>query len=84
LTIRPSTTYLAELVGRLGTAPLTYAEQGQTRCKNLPAGYHYQQATAIIGRGDDAWDRAKDGLLTWQCHRGVRLTPSAGQIDYAA
>ncbi len=83
LTIRPSTTHLAELAGRLRTAPLTYGEQGQTRSENLPAGYHYQQATAVIGRGDDAWDKAKEALLTWQCHRraGLRVFPSDAPID---
>jgi uncharacterized protein (UPF0548 family) len=81
--MRPSATYLAELVEQLGTAPLTYSEQGQTRSESFPAGYQYQRATAVIGRGDDAWDRAKDGLLTWQCHRRAGLTvyPSDAPLD---
>jgi uncharacterized protein (UPF0548 family) len=83
LTMRLKTTSLAELVEHLGTAPLTYSEQGQTRAETLPAGYHHQQAKAVVGHGDDAWNKAKDGLLTWQCHRraGLRVYPSDAPID---
>jgi uncharacterized protein (UPF0548 family) len=83
LTMQPSDTYLADLVEQLDTAPLTYSEHGQTGSENLPAGYHYQQARAVIGRGNGAWDKAKDGLLTWQCHRRAGLTvyPSDAPLD---
>jgi uncharacterized protein (UPF0548 family) len=49
----------------------------------MPAGYHHQRATVVIGHGDAAWARAREALLTWQAHRraGLTIYPPDATID---
>lgn len=61
------------------SAPLTYAEVGATRRPVLPAGYGYAERDEAIGHGRECFERAADGLLSWQMHRGAgfRVVASA-------
>jgi uncharacterized protein (UPF0548 family) len=61
------------------TEQLTYAEAGATRDPVMPAGYGYLELDDAIGQGRECFERAAEGLLTWQMHRGAgfRVVASA-------
>ena len=61
-------------VARLRSAPLTYAERGQTRA-DLPDGYETIRVSRRIGAGAGAFERASTALLTWAMHDRSRLRP---------
>ncbi|MGP8205077.1 MAG: DUF1990 family protein [Acidimicrobiales bacterium] len=84
--VRPHPAYFARLVERLQDKPVTYDELGQTKSTALPAGYHHQRATVAVGRGEAAWARARQALLTWQAHRraGLSIYPPGAAIDAGA
>ena len=62
--------------------PLTYAEVGATRDRDLPAGdlpagYHHVRYRKVVGRGDAAFAAAAEKLMTWGMHRAVGMTVQA-------
>jgi uncharacterized protein (UPF0548 family) len=59
---------------RLRSAPLTYAERGQTRA-DLPAGYETVRISRSVGTGASAYERATTALLTWAMHDRSGLRP---------
>jgi uncharacterized protein (UPF0548 family) len=81
--MRPTPGFLASLVDRLRDKQVTYDEVGQTRSMTLPAGYRHQRETVAVGRGEVAWARAREALLTWQAHRraGLTIYPPGATID---
>jgi uncharacterized protein (UPF0548 family) len=83
LVVRATAVQLAGIIERLSGEHFTYSEVGQSASPDLPAGYHHQRATAVVGRGGDAWAKAKAGLLTWQAHRraGLQVYPPDAPID---
>ncbi|SCX38213.1 Uncharacterized protein, UPF0548 family [Klenkia marina] len=62
----------------LTDAPFTYAEVGATRSGELPAGVHVARRRAVVGRGDDAFDRAVAAVFDWapQRNAGLRVRAS--------
>ena len=62
----------------LTDAPFTYPEVGATRTGELPAGVHVARRRAVVGRGDDAYERAVAALFDWapQRHAGLRVRAS--------
>ncbi|MFI5931398.1 DUF1990 family protein [Actinoplanes sp. NPDC051494] len=64
----------------MGEFDLTYAEVGATRDAELPAGYGHVRLDVSIGAGREAFERAADGLMRWDMHRGAgfRFTGSPG------
>ncbi|GGI02588.1 DUF1990 family protein [Egicoccus halophilus] len=64
------------LLRRLAQAELSYAEVGASRGK-LPAGYRHVTRDALVGRGEDAFARVSQGLLSWEMHRRAGLTVDA-------
>jgi uncharacterized protein (UPF0548 family) len=61
----------------LASAGLTYDQPGATREDDLPAGYGHVRRDVSIGRGRAAFDRAAEGLMSWQMHRGAGLAVAA-------
>jgi len=58
---------------RLADAPFTYAEVGATRDGALPDGYHRAERSAVVGSGQDAFDRAVDAVFGWRMQRSLPL-----------
>jgi uncharacterized protein (UPF0548 family) len=81
---------LAAALERVATSSPTYQEVGATEAaaraaggdEHLPAGYHHVRASAAIGRGDEDFAAAVDGIRTWQLHRGqgFRVVPAEPPI----
>jgi uncharacterized protein (UPF0548 family) len=63
------------------TVPLTYAEVGATRDRDLggalPPGYHHVRYRREIGRGEAAFAGAVETLMTWGMHRRLGFTVAA-------
>jgi uncharacterized protein (UPF0548 family) len=68
-------------LAELAAADLTYPEVGVSRDRHAPSGYGTVQRNVIIGSGRPAFERAADGLFSWQMHRGAgfRTTTSAAK-----
>jgi uncharacterized protein (UPF0548 family) len=66
---------LADCAGR----SLTYSPTGGTREGTAPTGYHSMVLRRRIGQGRADFDRAREGLMSWQMHRdaGLAMTVSA-------
>jgi uncharacterized protein (UPF0548 family) len=56
----------------------TYPETGRTRDGELPAGYRHVRRDAVVGRGDKAFARVREGMRDWRIHKlaGMRVTSS--------
>jgi uncharacterized protein (UPF0548 family) len=68
----------------LAGVPFTYPEVGATRSARLPAGYVHTERRAVIGSGQQAWNRAVAGLFSWRAQRGAGLRVRAsGPADAA-
>lgn len=61
---------------------LTYEEVGATLRGAMPAGYDHVTVSGVVGRGADAFARARTGLSQWQTHtmRGVRVRPRGAPV----
>lgn len=70
-------------VVRLGAAPFTYAEVGATQDTTLPAGYHHQDHTIVLGRGLADYAVAAERLVTWEMHSrsGFRVETSTPRVE---
>lgn len=57
----------------------TYPETGRTRDGELPAGYRHVRREAVVGRGEQAFARVREGMREWRIHKlaGMRVTSSA-------
>jgi uncharacterized protein (UPF0548 family) len=60
-----------QLLERLAGLALTYPEVGATAGERLPDGYHTLRRSIVLGTGPEVFDRAADGLLSWELHRRV-------------
>ena len=60
-------------LGRLATAPFTYAEVGATQDPELPAGYAHGSRAQVVGHGDEAFARAVAAVFDWRMQKGVGL-----------
>jgi uncharacterized protein (UPF0548 family) len=49
---------------------LTYAPAGLTALDGCPAGYRRDSWSAVLGRGDADFTRARNALRAWQMHKG--------------
>ena len=47
----------------------TYPETGQTRDGELPAGYRHVRREAVVGRGEQAFARVREGMRDFQIHK---------------
>jgi uncharacterized protein (UPF0548 family) len=62
-------------MGMPGRSHLTYDRPGATRDDTLPAGYDHLDLDEPVGHGEEAFERAVEGLMTWRMHQraGLRL-----------
>jgi uncharacterized protein (UPF0548 family) len=69
-------------VARLADAELTYSPVGATRTSTYPEGFHRLEHTIELGTGDDAFEVARDRLMTWRMHldAGLRVTASRPRV----
>jgi uncharacterized protein (UPF0548 family) len=70
---------------RLRFQPLTYPEVGSTRAE-LPPGYHHVAREAVLGSGQETFERATEALFGWELQRraGVRVLPSTDRVTEVA
>jgi uncharacterized protein (UPF0548 family) len=80
---RPDPEHLSHFLARQRAAPLTYPEVGASFDPELPEGYHHVRASTVLGQGDRAWNRARDGLREWAAHRGagIAIVPADAPIE---
>jgi uncharacterized protein (UPF0548 family) len=79
-----STTSLAQVLRRAVSESPTYSEHGATLSGNgLPAGYHHDRYDIGLGTGRGVFERAVDGLRSWQAHHlpGVSVYPPQAEIE---
>jgi uncharacterized protein (UPF0548 family) len=57
----------------LAGAPLTYDEVEATRSGPLPPGYAHAEHEAVVGRGQEAFDRAVAAVFDWRAQRAAGL-----------
>jgi uncharacterized protein (UPF0548 family) len=57
----------------LAAAQLTYDEVGATRSGSLPGGYAHAEHEAVVGRGQEAFDRAVAAVFDWRAQRAAGL-----------
>lgn len=73
---------LRELVRAARDLDLSYPERGATAAATLPEGYHHVQASVGLGRDEDAFARAVEGLRAWapQRNAGIELAPAVPPV----
>ncbi len=81
--LRPDQAALERLVVRLHDQPVTYAEVGTTRNRELPPGYQHDRAAVELGSGPEVWTKAQSALRSWQGHRhaGATISPPNAPIE---
>jgi uncharacterized protein (UPF0548 family) len=69
---------ISRLIDRLDGVELTYADVGATLRGTQPPGYRSERYETRLGRGADTFERAVQGLQSWQAHRllGMRVLPA--------
>jgi uncharacterized protein (UPF0548 family) len=72
----PSDASIAAFLLAQDAAALSYSEVGATRGE-LPAGYRIDRRKEVIGRGEQAFARARVAIDRWEMHvgAGVRIAP---------
>lgn len=61
----------------LANVPLTYQPQGRTLDGAMPDGFHHLELERRLGRGDAAYERAAQAVMTYAAQRGIGLRPVA-------
>jgi uncharacterized protein (UPF0548 family) len=73
-----------ELNTALADAELTYPEVGATRESSMPAGgYGHVRRDVAIGHGHVTFQRAVDGLFSWNMHRAAGLSVRSNTANAA-
>jgi uncharacterized protein (UPF0548 family) len=81
--VRPTdTTAIERLVEALAREEPTYQPTGASLGGELPVGFQHDRYTATLGNGEDTFQRAAEGLRTWQAHRlpFVHVVPADAEI----
>jgi uncharacterized protein (UPF0548 family) len=60
----PKTRAIESLLGELETTDFSYPHVGATR-EAMPAGYNIDRRSAVVGRGAEDFERAKQGIRNW-------------------
>jgi uncharacterized protein (UPF0548 family) len=68
----PDETHLRALLVHCAGVAVTYSEVGATRNETLPPGFSYDWYRVDLGV--DTFDRAIDGLRSWQAHLGAGVS----------
>jgi uncharacterized protein (UPF0548 family) len=83
LFVRPTNSGSIErLVTSLRSAELTYSDVGCTLTGGQPVGFRHDRHSVVVGHGSPPFERAIEGLKTWQAHRlpGVRVFPNRAEV----
>lgn len=64
--IRPGPARMESFRAAGGSAPFSYADVGATRDGRAPRGFAPLSRTVTLGRGEDAFARAREALLSWR------------------
>ncbi|MGO9880698.1 MAG: DUF1990 family protein [Acidimicrobiales bacterium] len=77
---------IAQLIEALGRPEPTYEQTGAALTGELPVGFRHDHYSALLGRGENTFRRAVEGLQTWQAHRlpFVRVVPNGAEIRSGA
>jgi uncharacterized protein (UPF0548 family) len=81
---RPSDAKLSQILADVADAPFTYDRVAATAHPGeLPEGYHHVHAARVVGKGDEAFAAAVDGIRRWQLHRrqGYRVAPDDPPVE---
>jgi uncharacterized protein (UPF0548 family) len=82
--VRPSAADLEAFVARQQNASFSYPEVGATRGAP-PPGYHVDESDVVIGRGARDFERAREGLRTFEHFtRRVRIVPPIPALEVGA
>ena len=57
----------------LASAPFTYDDVGATRSGPMPPGYAHAEREAVVGSGQEAFDRAVTAVFEWRAQRAAGL-----------
>ena len=82
--VRPSSaSSVGRLLHALDVMHPTYDQLGATLSRTIPSGYRPDQTSVLLGHGDATFNRAVEGLKTWQVHRraGLRVLPASPPIS---
>jgi uncharacterized protein (UPF0548 family) len=85
--VRPSDSEALEgLLHRLRGCEPTYEHVGATLTGGSPEGFRHDRYEADMGRGQQDYLLAVQGLRTWKAHRlrGVRIFPAAQEVEVGA
>ena len=79
---RPSRADLDRLLAEQASERLTYEEVGAT-LGTPPSGFQHDRHVVQIGKNDDAYRRAVEGLCRWEAHRGagIDLSPAVPALE---
>ncbi len=84
---RPSAARLATMLDVARGEVVDYDHVGSTLEPDIGAarraGRHVGRQELVVGRGDDDFDRAVEGLRQWACHRGIRarVVPDGAAVE---
>ena len=78
----PSPAALDRLVARQHGQPFSYPDVGATPT-SVPNGHRNGRQVVELGRGEAVFERASQGLRTWQAHRraGVHVHPADAPLE---
>lgn len=77
---------MQQLVESLHEAQPTYDDIGATLIGVRPQGFHHDRYETSLGHGSQTFQRAVNGLKTWEAHHvpGVRVFPKQQDIEIGA
>jgi uncharacterized protein (UPF0548 family) len=77
---------MQQLVSSFDGVAVTYGSPGATLSGDRPRGFRHGRYSADLGQGPETFERAVDGLKTWQAHRlpGIRVFPEGQPIEIGA
>lgn len=87
---RVSNAELLAIAESRSASEVTYSPTGGTLTGSLPSGYHHDRYETALGDGPKTFERACEGLRSWQAHLGAGLAveprnaPSVGSTVVAA
>jgi uncharacterized protein (UPF0548 family) len=85
--VRPTdSTAMLQLVESLHESRPTYADIVATLDGVRPQGFHHDRYETVLGSGSETFQRAVNGLRTWEAHHvaGVRVFPKEQDIETGA
>ena len=78
-----STSMVAEFLEQQTRAGLSYPEVGLTQNATRPIGYYFDSTRVILGKGHEAFSRAREAFKRWAMHSSpmMRLEPDRANLE---